>query len=389
MGKRKIAMFFLGPFPKGNVSTIRIISYCKELVKTNNEVIVYLLAPTNEAKINAHKVGEFEGIKYKYLSKITWNKVNVSIFNKIYYYFLGLFLGLRELRNNRFDYVFTYHFNPFFNIIYSIYLRNRGIKFVLDKTEYPKGFQRANFIQKCFIKFNLKRFDKILTISFELTKFYGNIIGNENVFHLPMSVSPSRFFGLKRNFDVVDYIGVVFGVHNRDNIKDCILAFLEYCKNCRYDNQLELHLIGDFDKLLKLNTNLEFLRELIAKNERIKLVGIMDNEDIPQYLINSYCLMSSPLEFISGGFPTKLGEYLLSSRPVIITDVGEISYYLKDNIHGLLCNPGDLKALASKIEKLRLNSFNAEKIGANGKNLALSAFNSKYYINDLINFLKK
>ena len=40
-----------------------------------------------------------------------------------------------------------------------------------------------------------------------------------------------------------------------------------------------------------------------------------------------------------GGFPTKLGEYLATGKPVCVTKVGEITVYLEDNVSAFLAEP--------------------------------------------------
>ena len=58
-------------------------------------------------------------------------------------------------------------------------------------------------------------------------------------------------------------------------------------------------------------------------------------------------------------FPIKVGEYLLSSRPVISTNVGDIPLYLKNNVTALICKPGDPKAFA----RLNFNGFKGSSTG--------------------------
>jgi len=49
------------------------------------------------------------------------------------------------------------------------------------------------------------------------------------------------------------------------------------------------------------------------------------------------------------GFSTKLSEYLISGIPVLVTDVGDNSLYIKDSFNGYIVPPGSPEYLATKI----------------------------------------
>ena len=48
-------------------------------------------------------------------------------------------------------------------------------------------------------------------------------------------------------------------------------------------------------------------------------------------------------------FATKLGEYLLTGKPVIISDVGEAKNYLKDGESAYIVDSGQPNLIAKKI----------------------------------------
>ena len=97
--------------------------------------------------------------------------------------------------------------------------------------------------------------------------------------------------------------------------------------------------------------------------------------------------MTTPLEYVSGGFPTKLGEYLLSGVPVVSTSAGEIEKYLTHNENIFLSAIGDLDGIAQNILFIDQNVNQAAAIGESGKNLALKVFNADTYSKKIIEFL--
>jgi len=394
MNKKRlnISVVFLGPFPIGNVSTVRIISYCKAFVKKGHFVKVFIIAPTDEAKQNKLKCGVVDGVHFQYVSRITWRGEKTNFIVKILYYLWGIFklpFLLYKIKN---DVIITYHSEIFFNIIVKLYCLVFYIPLVLDKTEYPKNFFNRNRLFKIYEKTKLIFFDKIITISKELEEFYSNIIPLKNVFLLPATVDIERYNIIKLNQNITNkYIGVMFGTHNRDNILDSIYAYKQFL-DFKIEKPWDLYLIGDFETLVKKHPeNLKIIDYIEKENlsKRIKFLGLISNEKIPELIVNAQCLMTTPRRFISGGFPTKLAEYLLSGKPVIATNVGEISEYLTHNKNVLFAPKGNINELAKCLLFVYKNKSDSLIIGQNGQNVAKKKFNADNYIEDLIIFFKK
>jgi glycosyltransferase involved in cell wall biosynthesis len=75
-----------------------------------------------------------------------------------------------------------------------------------------------------------------------------------------------------------------------------------------------------------------------------------------------------------GGFPTKLGEYLSTARPVLVTSVGDIPRHLRDGDNAVMVPPGDVPRLAAAMVGIAQDYDRARKIGANGRLLVESCF---------------
>jgi glycosyltransferase involved in cell wall biosynthesis len=73
-------------------------------------------------------------------------------------------------------------------------------------------------------------------------------------------------------------------------------------------------------------------------------------------------------------FPTKLGEYLASGRPVVTTAIGEPARYLQDGVTAFLMRDGSAEALAEKIEEALSDPIRAEAVGVAGQALARAEF---------------
>jgi len=88
-------------------------------------------------------------------------------------------------------------------------------------------------------------------------------------------------------------------------------------------------------------------------------------------------------------FPTKLGEYLASSTPVVVTAVGEIPNYLKDGKSAFIAKPGDSENFANKIEEALSDYENALQVGINGRRVAETHFNNKIQTVKIIKFIQE
>jgi glycosyltransferase involved in cell wall biosynthesis len=86
-------------------------------------------------------------------------------------------------------------------------------------------------------------------------------------------------------------------------------------------------------------------------------------------------------------FPTKIGEYLASGRPIVTTNVGEIPKYFIDGKNSLICEPGSPTLFCDKIIFLLANTNEANQIGISGRKTALKYFYYKNYISILSQFI--
>ncbi|MDD4757120.1 MAG: glycosyltransferase, partial [Prolixibacteraceae bacterium] len=72
-------------------------------------------------------------------------------------------------------------------------------------------------------------------------------------------------------------------------------------------------------------------------------------------------------------FPTKIGEYLISGRPVITTRVGVTGKILEDKIN-VVFSEFNISDISKKMEFIINNPEPATEIGARGRDFALKNF---------------
>ena len=121
---------------------------------------------------------------------------------------------------------------------------------------------------------------------------------------------------------------------------------------------------------------------------RIQVLGKVDIDEVPQILINASCLLTTPNSYISGGFPTKLGEYMLSGVPVVATNAGEISDYVEDRNEVILVPVGDIDSIAEQILFVEQHPSEVKIMAENAKRKVCTTFSADTYVNNLIRFLQ-
>ena len=382
--KKRVVLLTLASFPVGNVSTLRYTSYLKSLYSNDVEPYVVIYSPSNMARQQPARKGTVDGIKFFYSTKPTWTYGCIP--EKIIYLIIGIVSSIRYLNKISPDVIILYGDNLFIiNIIFGIYAKLKSIKYIGDRSELPPEKIRDSRWKMLLYGLKQKMFDGMIIMTKQLMQFYGQYSKNPHFcFFMPMTIDPSRFKGLTRKNVAHPYIAVVFGIHNRDGLSDTIKSFEYYCKK---GGSYELRLIGDFESMPNYDELNTMIQHSTFKN-RIIILGRQPNNVIPAILVNASILMTTPKYYISGGFPTKLGEYMLSGVPVVATKTGELLDYIEPEKDMLMCEPGDIEAISDALLRIENDDCLAKHLSHNALIKAKAAFCADSYINDFKSFLE-
>lgn len=204
--------------------------------------------------------------------------------------------------------------------------------------------------------------------------------------HLPMTVDLSRFQNIndtnKYKKPYIAFTGTYTNV--KDGVDILIKSFAKICSKY-LDYHLYLAGFYHYDVLKQ--------KELISQlglNDRVTYLGMLDKEQIPEFVCNSDLLVLSRPDShqARGGFPTKLGEYLATGNPVCVTKVGEISDYLEDNVSAFMAAPGDVDSFADAMDRALFDKEKARRVGLNGRKVAEENFSIDVQAKRLVQFLK-
>lgn len=368
------------PIPSGQASVNRILSLGKGLVENGENVTILSAAKSVDTKFH-----DINGIKY-----VNFAHSN----NRLIGYIQSLFSILRFVGRNKktIDAIWLVSNSPL--LIWPLWYacKLNGIKYLLEKSEFPFVLMKKGVIAKLwaalYVNTIYKLFDGMIIMTQPLFEYFKGLVRKDcKLIKVPMTVDMTRFdniHAVNEYGSYAVYCGNMSG--NKDGVENLIEAF-SYVEAKHPD--FKLLLIGG------ANTEDEFLR-IKKKVDSLKLhniifTGRISREEMPGYLMNAkiLCLARPSSLQSAGGFPTKLGEYLTTGHPVVVTAVGEIPNYLNSS-NSYLVSPDDNKKFGDTINEILDNYDKAKSIGLEGKKVALQNFNYavqavrlKTFLNDL------
>lgn len=105
---------------------------------------------------------------------------------------------------------------------------------------------------------------------------------------------------------------------------------------------------------------------------RIVIAGYLDRRELLLQYRRAAALLIPLFDDLGSRarFPSKIGEYLASARPVVTTAVGEIERFFHDGETAYVSSPGDVDAYAAKMTEVLDDPARAAAVGAAGRGIA-------------------
>lgn len=358
----------------------RLLGYFRQWDKMGVEAKVYYLAPSTGYDIVSEK---FQHIKFEYC----WNRlIPYKKFIKNFFIHKYIQKITRELVPG--DIVYTYTIS----LITEQCLKVSGVKVFAEVTEHPKVCSPVAdpsllLDDQSYID-TLLKLSGLFVISNPLKHYFQQYgIPSSKIHIINMTVDPSRFIGLKKQPSKIKYIAYCGTVSNtKDGVDELIKAFYLVTKT---HSDVKLMIIGKTPQNDEANKNLELINNLGLK-EKVIFTGIVSFHDMPQLLKNAEIMALDRPDNMQAkyGFPTKLGEYLLTTNPVVVTAVGDIPKFLKDGVSALISKPDDTKDFSSKLIWALTHKDEAARIGLEGCSVAMEHFNSFTEAQKIVKILK-
>ena len=367
-------------YPDGGASANRHLAYSKGLCELGNSVTFILLGPQKDKRSSF----DIDGIKFI-------NTFKKNPFSDLFKNHGSLISvpsipdgknQLKKLINRgKVDLVILldthlWKLLPFLNLC-----KRHGIKVLHERTEYPDVALKRGLVGRLhyslYRRFVLERINGLFVISEALKKHFEGQV-NIPVQIINMIVDPARFQFQDCNQDIKSRYIAYCGAMDieKDGVDILIRAFGKALEQIHNAGDLKLILIGEVPEPNLLGKYNALIKESNCEG-RVQFTGYVNRENIPGLLNNAAALaLARPKsKQAEGGFPTKLGEYLATGKPTIITNTGEIGRFLRDGENAFIAIPDNVDSFAGKIVEVFNHYQEATCIGLKGYDLVQSDFN--------------
>lgn len=360
-------IFFIArAYSPNAASDIRYRSLMKGMVCEQKITLVYLLPDAVNSELEAS--GLNIAVINMWKGQACHNRIS-----QIIYLYLNLFKFIRQLKKD--DLVIDLaccEILPFL-------LRKKGIRVFYELSEHPDVSLSATRIAPSvdsFLKM-CRRLTGLFVISSSLKEYFiENGVEESHIHIVNMVVDESRFEGLKKTNSINKYIAYCgTASNNKDGVDQLIKSFAIVSK--KYPDY-RLMIIGKTPDQNQSFENLKLVENL-GLSDKIIFTGAIPYNQVPQLIVDADILALDRPDNKQAkyGFPTKLGEYLISGNPVVITRVGDIPLYLSHRENAVIARPDDVDSFSSELLWVIEHPKDAKQIGESGKEVALKCFNGE------------
>lgn len=384
-------------FPYGNAASNRLLTYLPGLVSLGNEVTILCLHLTREENavlLDKHASCIHQGVTIRYMKgRKTWPFESKNYIKKAFLKIRGgcgpVFFLLKNRR--KIDIVQICSTKISLYEKYGWWCKTLGLKYVIERSELPDIVKKKNkfectprggkYIRRSQKAFGL--FDGWILETQNLVDYYSQFFSsNTEYVVVPMTVEIDRFNKEKQTSSKYgQYIGYCGNMSEVDGISILIKAYSLIKPKFP---EVKLVLAGDSNEV---SAQKELAKELMIEDSVI-FVGRLTRDEVPQFLADAQMLvLASPTsERACATMPCKVGEYLCTGNPVVVTGLGELNKYLKDGENAFLAQADSEEAFAEKMMAVLKNPKKASEIGEKGKQVAISNFSAEVQVKRIDKF---
>lgn len=378
--KYDLVIVSMEAFPQGMAATNRILSYAKGIAKEHKVLFLTYAGPAYGDTSNMIQKGIYEGIEFRYMHKpYLFKRPNklvraiLLIYRVLKIHFLALFVYKYKSML-----LYTHDTELTKRMRYICNLKNSFLySDITEAVGYYKGEKEIKARQK-----SNKCLDGVITISKGIyDDFLSNIDTNKKIL-IPVLVDFDRFPLKKEERD--NYFFCCSGANlERDGLLDCLNAFLLFNRN----NPGYKFVIAS-----SLNMNDSYhqqCKKIMDDNKNvIEYIGSIPANEIPGKLMKATALMLTPHKnYLTKGFPTKLGEYLASGTPVICSRIDDLAEVVEEDCV-FWTSPNRPDEICEQLEYIIQNPVHAKEVGLAGRNMMEKHYTYEAYKNSLLEFLK-
>lgn len=364
-------------YPNGAGAATRLRTLAKGLSERGFDCLVVPLRASEEAEggcFNTQAQGVFEGVRYMYATgNVRAQRSLVARVCQVARGFVGFVTAfLLEARRGPVAAIYYYMpENPLLLLVAYLGAKALGAKLIGERTEASTGLR--GWRGDLFERYAYRLFDGYVVISAYLEAYMRPRLRKAvPIATIPIQVDVDRFrdaCGMaSERQDVVIYCGAT---DTNDDVPNCVDVFARAGGG---RNGWRLVIVG--------RMSAEALHRMKVRAKELGLEGSIEFAGgVPQHKIPGLLgrakiaiLPRSQGLFSTAGFPTKLGEYLASGCPVVVSGTGDIPLYIKDGRDAALVQAGDLEAFATSLRDVMERYLAFVEMGERGRATARREF---------------
>ena len=389
----KINLVFMGVFtyPRGMAATKRIQNAINSL-KNINGIETRVILQRQSSELN-NLSGVYDGTPYE---TIMGDLLRAKMILTLPFLCIKTNAALKKAFKPSSKNV-IYFYGPLFieNILPLKYAKRLGYKIVFDVIEdyglakevsHSFYYDMRGRIANRFSSLMKAMSDGGIVISSHIEeKFRALTQGKVPIHYLPISVNMDRFPVIPRRTKSTISMFYAGSFGKKDGLLVLLDAFDWLA--AKYEG-IRLVLTGKGDA--------EAMQEFYARMDvsnfryRIEYKGYLDDDGYYSTLNDADipCMTRVDLAFAHAGFPFKLGEFLATGKPVVVSRVSDVERFLVDRHSAMVVTPGSSEEVCKAVEFLIDNPESAAAIGRRGRNVAETFFDYQRQGKALLAFLE-
>lgn len=365
-------------FPFGTGAASRMLGLARALQAAGAAVQVLVTHPSESQadSLNTEPRGIHLGIPFEYATGTTVRPA--SFWHRRWIHLKSLIRQLQWVATGEpFDAVIVMTMESWvLPLVIGQFARRRGAALLYEGCELPFAHKpqtwRNRLVAWAYARWVFRRYDGIFVISDYLARWFGQRVGPATrLIHVPILVDLEQFSSSAQGANGHAYIAYSGSLDPCKGVEHLLRA---YALLSGRHQAVELWVAGSTDdadgrRLVELSRTLGIA-------SRVRFMGLVPHTDLPQLLAQAKVLVVPHCanDRTQAAFPTKLGEYLATGRPVIATQVGELDRYLTDAVNAYLVPPDDPEALAARLGQVLEHPEQAGEVGRRGFETARQQF---------------
>ena len=375
-------------FPFGKAATQRVRLIGRALTEQGAKVTVVCTRNTEkpDSPINTNSKGIYDNVHYIYTSGNTIRPA--SFIGRRIADIRGILFGVKwiysKYRRGNLNAIYSFitiQRVTIYRIIFGVLAKILGIPFIIEINERPWSLHEKVHILDIFLNPVFLSKGGIVISDYLLDYMENNCNrGKYNYLVLPILVDTKEYSICTQKIEKWVTFAAAPG-YTKELVfilKAMMIVWNEF-------PDVELHLLGGHSKeqLLSYTDNNNISSKIVTH-------GYIHRAIYKAILSKSYVLLAPLFNDTrsKARFPTKIGEYLATGRPVVTTEVGEVARYLSDSENCYLAAPDSPDSYADRIIEAFQSKTLANRIGVNGRQVAEECFDYRIHSNQLYNYFR-